>query len=94
MSEPPKPPAGKPPSKLAGRSPRPSKDPARPTRAKASRETLPPIAPALESLLNPGIARGEAGIGSQTGLDRPAGRGAGPERKRPPGARVDAPAQK
>ncbi|MFD2181954.1 excinuclease ABC subunit UvrB [Rhodoplanes azumiensis] len=48
---------------------KPPKDPARPTRAKASRETLPPIAPALEALLNPGIARGEAGLGSQTGLD-------------------------
>ncbi|MFL9826074.1 hypothetical protein ABTU92_14525, partial [Rhodoplanes sp. SY1] len=48
---------------------KPPKDPARPTRAKASRETLPPIAPALEALLNPGIARGEAGLGSQTGRE-------------------------
>ena len=44
------------------------KDPARPTRAKAAREPLAPIAPALEKLLNPGIAKGTAGVGSQTGL--------------------------
>jgi excinuclease ABC subunit B len=44
-----------------------SKDPARPTRAKAAREPLAPIAPALEKLLNPGIAKGTAGVGSQTG---------------------------
>ena len=50
------------------------KDPARPTRAKAAREPLAPIAPALEKLLNPGIAKGTAGVGSQTGLspDKPA----------------------
>src|ERR1700749_4046424 len=45
------------------------KDPARPTRAKAAREPLAPIAPALEKLLNPGIAKGTAGVGSQTGLN-------------------------
>ena len=44
------------------------KDPARPTRAKAAREPLAPIAPALEKLLNPGIAKGPAGVGS---ADRP-----------------------
>ena len=47
---------------------KPKKDPARPTRAKAAREPLAPIAPALEKLLNPGIAKGTAGVGSQTGL--------------------------
>jgi excinuclease ABC subunit B len=47
------------------------KDPAHPTRAKAAREVLPPIAPALEQLLNPGIAKGTAGPGSQTGLQPP-----------------------
>src|SRR3954471_9793387 len=55
------------------------KDPARPTRAKAAREPLAPIEPALEKLLNPGIARGTAGMGSGTGLDarseRPKARG-------------------
>jgi excinuclease ABC subunit B len=45
--------------------------PVRPTRAKASRPELPPIAPALEKLLNPGIAAGTAGVGSQTGLQPP-----------------------
>jgi len=43
------------------------KDPAKPTRAKAARPELPPIAPALADLLNPAINRGEAGIGSSTG---------------------------
>src|SRR6202521_5511009 len=51
-----------------GRPPRKPKEPARPTRAKGARETLPPIAPALADLLNPAINRGEAGVGSQTGL--------------------------
>src|SRR5262252_2878133 len=49
--------------------PKKARDPARPTRAKAAREVLPPIAPALADLLNPAINRGEAGVGSQTGLD-------------------------
>jgi excinuclease ABC subunit B len=53
--------------------PRKPRDPARPTRAKAAREALPPIAPALADLLNPAINRGEAGVGSQTGLDQPSG---------------------
>src|ERR1044071_6183030 len=48
-----------------------AKDPARPTRAKASRPELPPIAPALADLLNPGIEKGTAGVGSQTGLQQP-----------------------
>jgi excinuclease ABC subunit B len=46
------------------------KDPAKPTRAKASRPDLPPIEPALAQLLNPGIEKGTAGVGSQTGLGR------------------------
>src|SRR2546423_10877280 len=50
---------------------RKGKDPARPTRSKAAREPLAPIAPALEKLLNPGIAKGTAGIGSGTGLSAP-----------------------
>src|SRR3954469_9650429 len=51
--------------------PKKPKDPAKPTRAKAAREQLPKIAPALEELLNPAIKRGEAGIGSGTGLKPP-----------------------
>src|SRR3954453_17313992 len=50
---------------------RKGKDPARPARAKAAGEPLAPIAPALEQLLNPGIAKGTAGPGSQTGLQPP-----------------------
>jgi len=53
--------------------PKKPKDPARPTRAKAARPALPPIAPALADLLNPAINRGEAGVGSQTGLQPPPG---------------------
>src|SRR5215468_3636574 len=51
--------------------PKKAKDPARPTRAKAAREALPEIPPALADLLNPAINRGEAGVGSQTGLKTP-----------------------
>ena len=57
----------KPPSRPA----KAKKDPAKPTRAKAARPDLPPIEPALAELLNPGIGRGTAGVGSQTGLDPP-----------------------
>jgi hypothetical protein len=51
--------------------PRTPKDPARPTRAKAARPPTHPIGPALADLLNPAINRGEAGVGSQTGLQPP-----------------------
>ena len=47
------------------------KDPARPTRSKAHRPDAPPTDPALEQLLNPGIQRGTAGMGSGTGLQQP-----------------------
>ena len=57
------------PDSRADRRDRPKKDPAKPTRAKAARPDLPPIAPALAELLNPGIGRGTAGVGSQTGLE-------------------------
>src|SRR3954452_811527 len=57
----------KPPSK-----PKKPKDPARPTRSKAAAEHMKPLAPALEQLLNPGIAKGTAGVGAQTGLQPPA----------------------
>jgi len=45
------------------------KDPAKPTRAKASRPDAAPLDPKLAEILNPGIARGRAGVGSQTGID-------------------------
>src|SRR3954469_24856738 len=44
------------------------KDPAKPTRAKAARPDLQPLEPALAQLLNPGIEKGTAGVGSQTGI--------------------------
>jgi excinuclease ABC subunit B len=43
------------------------KDPAKPTRAKASRPDMAPLEPGLAELLNPAIGRGRAGVGSQTG---------------------------
>ena len=49
----------------------PKKDPARPTRAKANRPDFTPTAPELEALLNPGIGKGTAGLGSGTGLKPP-----------------------
>ena len=50
----------------------PKKDPARPTRAKAHWPDSAPTDPALERLLNPGIEKGTAGMGSGTGLTLPA----------------------
>src|SRR6187551_249778 len=47
------------------------KDPARPTRSKAHRPDSAPTNPALERLLNPGIEKGTAGMGSGTGLKPP-----------------------
>src|ERR1700742_5265131 len=47
------------------------KDPARPTRAKANRPDEPATDPALARLLNPGIEKGTAGMGSGTGLKPP-----------------------
>src|SRR3954469_12019664 len=70
---------------------RKGKDPARPTRSKAAREPLAPIAPALEKLLNPGIAAGTAGLGSGTGLQprAPSGAPASPGgTRRPTGERL------
>jgi len=66
---------------------KPKKDPAKPTRAKAARERLEPIAPALAELLNPGLVRGTAGVGSQTGLggEAAAPRGRKPAKEPPSG---------
>jgi excinuclease ABC subunit B len=46
------------------------KDPAKPTRAKAARPDTPALDDSLADLLNPGIGRGRAGIGAQTGIKR------------------------
>ncbi len=49
--------------------PRKPKDPAKPTRAKASRPDNAPTPDALAEILNPGIAKGTAGLGSGTGAN-------------------------
>src|SRR5581483_1654984 len=62
----------KPPDKPLRDPRRPSKkDPAKPTRAKAHRPDAPAPDPHLDELLNPGIAKGTAGLGSGTGLKPP-----------------------
>src|SRR5580698_7439624 len=45
------------------------KDPAKPTRAKASRPDVPVIDPSLADILNPAIGKGRAGLGAQTGIE-------------------------
>ena len=50
---------------------KPKKDPARPTRAKASRPDAAATPDALADLLNPAINKGTAGIGSGTGNSSP-----------------------
>ena len=47
------------------------KDPARPTRSKAARPDEPATPEGLADLLNPGINKGTAGLGSGTGLKPP-----------------------
>src|SRR5512132_850679 len=51
--------------------PKKPKDPAKPTRAKASRPDDARTPEALADLLNPGIKRGSAGVGAQTNLQPP-----------------------
>ncbi|HEY1543700.1 MAG TPA: DEAD/DEAH box helicase family protein, partial [Xanthobacteraceae bacterium] len=60
------------PPKDSKKPPKKPRDPAKPTRAKAARPETIAIGPALADLLNPAINRGEAGVGSQTGLRPPA----------------------
>ncbi|HVX74796.1 MAG TPA: excinuclease ABC subunit UvrB [Bradyrhizobium sp.] len=48
-----------------------SKKPGKTPKSKAHRPEVQPIAPALAELLNPAINRGEAGVGSSTGLQPP-----------------------
>jgi excinuclease ABC subunit B len=47
--------------------PKKSKDPARPTRAKANRPDSPAVPEALADILNPALNKGTAGMGSGTG---------------------------
>lgn len=49
----------------------PKKPSTRTPKSKAHRPDVQPIAPALAELLNPAIAKGEAGIGSGTGIQPP-----------------------
>jgi excinuclease ABC subunit B len=56
---------------MAKSPPKKPKDPAKPTRAKAARPDDKPTPDALADLLNPGIGRGTAGLGSSTGLQQP-----------------------
>ncbi len=56
---------------MAKSPPKKPRDYARPTRAKAHRPESAPADPALDRLLNPGIERGTAGMGSGTGLQPP-----------------------
>ena len=51
--------------------PQKNKDPAKPTRAKAARPEEPATPDALADLLNPGIKKGTAGLGSGTNLKPP-----------------------
>ena len=64
--------------------PKKPKDYARPTRAKAHRPDAPAHDPALDDLLNPGIGRGRAGMGSGTGPAAAAGQFLRPARRSPP----------
>ena len=56
---------------MAKSPPKKPKDPAKPTRAKAARPDDKATPDALANLLNPGIGRGTAGLGSGTGLQQP-----------------------
>src|ERR1700741_1651648 len=47
------------------------KKPRKTTKTKAGRPDVQPIGPALAELLNPAINRGDAGMGSGTGLQAP-----------------------
>ena len=47
------------------------KKPSKTPKSKAHRPDVQPIGPALAELLNPAINRGDAGMGSSTGLQPP-----------------------
>src|SRR5262249_38194378 len=53
------------------KNPAPPKKPGKTSRTKAGRPDVQPIGPALAELLNPAINRGDAGMGSGTGLQPP-----------------------
>jgi excinuclease ABC subunit B len=53
------------------KNPQNPKKPGKTPKSKASRPDVQPIGPALAELLNPAINRGDAGMGSGTGLQPP-----------------------
>src|SRR5580765_4540722 len=53
------------------KSPKHPKKPVKTPKSKAHRPDVQPIGPALAELLNPAINRGDAGLGSGTGLQPP-----------------------
>src|SRR5215813_7200100 len=53
------------------KTPAPPKKPGKSPKSKAHRPEVQPIEPALAELLNPAINRGDAGMGSSTGLRPP-----------------------
>src|SRR5690349_24032802 len=53
------------------KSPAPPKKPGKTPKSKAHRPDVQPIGPALAELLNPAINRGDAGMGSGTGIKPP-----------------------
>src|SRR5512132_2038035 len=53
------------------KTPGPPKKPSKTPKSKAHRPDVQPIGPALAELLNPAINRGDAGLGSGTGLQPP-----------------------
>src|SRR5215475_40685 len=57
--------------KKPGKSPKSKAPNAKKPNSKASRPEVLPIGPALAELLNPAINRGDAGLGSGTGLHPP-----------------------
>src|SRR4051794_28576474 len=58
-------------SEKSGKSPKAKAPNAKAPNSKASRPDVQPIGPALAELLNPAINRGDAGLGSGTGLQPP-----------------------
>jgi len=58
-------------SNKSGKTPKSRAPKSRAPNSKASRPDVQPIGPALAELLNPAINRGDAGMGSGTGLQPP-----------------------
>jgi excinuclease ABC subunit B len=59
------------PPEQPGKPPKSSAQKSKASKSKAHRPEVQPIGPALAELLNPAINRGDAGLGSGTGLQPP-----------------------